>query len=69
MSVSQRYALITALRNDEGLQKHFDLTDLEDRAKKITLGQRQYILALIFNSKRQDLHRLLISLGFKQKTL
>jgi hypothetical protein len=68
-TLNQVSLLADTINKDEVLQKHFDLTNIDDtfdRLRNISEKQHKYILALIYGKKRFALNKILKDLGFKE---
>jgi hypothetical protein len=69
LTLGQKCSLIEILKDDENLQKHFELNgeDVWDIVSGLTLKQYKYILYLLFNKKYFKLNKMLTSINIKPK--
>ena len=58
------------LKNDNALQKHFDMEKTQEKLMNIrTYNLYRYILYLHINKRRSKLNTILVQLGFKAKQI
>ena len=69
-SLNQLSSLLEIIKEDEALNKHWELDDQDDvwdKLKELSLGQYKYLLYLLSDKERAKLNAFFLQKGFRRK--